>query len=205
MNNAGSGANRQLVGFVNCGAKKRDLPEGGACAAKDLYTSGYFRDRWSYVERFCERRYILSAKHGILEPDEEIETYDASLKPNSDNYIGDEARREWVARVGTQIRTLRHKHAADEVVMLVSRDYIEPLAEDLEHLVRNGVPVHDPFFDLGGLPGQRKWCNEAVAAGDPMLPEINLGESADEGDGELQTETKDVERDREQSSLEGFA
>lgn len=194
----------ELVGLVNCGAKKRDLPEAGTCAAKDLYTSGYFRDRWDYVERFCERGFILSAKHGILEPDEEIETYDAALNPSSEHYIGDQACREWVASVGTQIRSLRHKHFCDEVVVLASRDYIESLAEPLEHLVRDAVPVYDPFFDLGGLPGQRKWCNEAVAAGDPMLPDIDTGES-DDGDDGLQTKTKDVERDGEQSSLEGFA
>ena len=42
-----------------------------------------FRGRCAYVERTCDRWFILSAKHGLLDPDEVVEPYDVALKDAS--------------------------------------------------------------------------------------------------------------------------
>jgi hypothetical protein len=50
-----------------------------AAPAADLYTSPLFLGRRRFVERSCDRWFILSALHGLLRPDEVIEPYDVSL------------------------------------------------------------------------------------------------------------------------------
>lgn len=71
-----------------------------ACAApaQDLYVSALFRGRRRYVERTCGRWFILSALHGVVRPEAELEPYDVTLN--------DASRREreaWVTNVVGQL------------------------------------------------------------------------------------------------------
>lgn len=52
-------------------------------AAADLYVSPLFRGRRRYVERTCDRWFILSAKHGLLGPAERLAPYEETLKGKS--------------------------------------------------------------------------------------------------------------------------
>lgn len=63
------------IGLVGCVSKKRDTP----LPARDLYVSTLFLGRRSAVERTCSRWFILSAKHGLLTPDEVVAPYDQTL------------------------------------------------------------------------------------------------------------------------------
>lgn len=63
------------VGLVGCVKSRRPV----RAPAKDLYTSALFRGRRESVEASCDRWFILSAKHGLLDPDEPIEPYDVRL------------------------------------------------------------------------------------------------------------------------------
>jgi hypothetical protein len=54
---------------------KQDRP----APAKDLYSSALFRGRRAFVESSCDRWFILSAKHGLLAPDDLIGPYDVRL------------------------------------------------------------------------------------------------------------------------------
>lgn len=63
------------VGLVGCVKSKRPRP----APARDLYVSELFRGRRSYVERSCDQWFILSAKHGLIDPDAILEPYDESL------------------------------------------------------------------------------------------------------------------------------
>ena len=67
--------NLMRVGLVGCGKRKRTEKS----LVKDLYTSPLFRKRRWYVERTCYRWYVLSAKHGLLDPLAEIEPYGLRL------------------------------------------------------------------------------------------------------------------------------
>ncbi len=78
------------IGLVGCVKSKRVA----ATAAKDLYTSTLSRGRRRFVERTCARWFVLSAKHGLVEPDQVIEPYDVALRIASRD-----ARRRWSADV----------------------------------------------------------------------------------------------------------
>ena len=70
------------VGLVGCAATKLDRP----APARDLYTSQLFRKASAYAEATCDRWYILSAKHGLIRPDEVIEPYDMTLGANDQRW-----------------------------------------------------------------------------------------------------------------------
>lgn len=67
--------NIAVVGLVGCVKSKLSVPSRAA----DLYTSTLFRGRRAWVETNCDRWYILSAKHGLIGPDEVLAPYDESL------------------------------------------------------------------------------------------------------------------------------
>lgn len=64
------------IGVIACGNNKRST----ACRARDLYIGTIFRANRAWIVRNCERWVILSAKYGVLEPDQVVEPYDATLK-----------------------------------------------------------------------------------------------------------------------------
>ncbi len=74
------------IGLVGCVKKKTVVPR----AAKDLYLSALFLGRQSFVERSCGEWWILSAKHGLVHPDEVLAPYDVTLKD-----AGRPARKDW--------------------------------------------------------------------------------------------------------------
>jgi hypothetical protein len=79
------------IGLVSCSKSKLDRP----APARELYSpSTGFRGRRTFVERSCDRWFILSAKHGVVDPDDVLEPYDQTL-------VGAPiaTKREWAARV----------------------------------------------------------------------------------------------------------
>lgn len=86
---------RQRIGLVGCVKSKR----GSAARAADLYTSALFLGRRRWVEASCSRWYILSAKHGLVAPDEILEPYDETLTTK-----GGRDRRAWADGVLSQLR-----------------------------------------------------------------------------------------------------
>jgi hypothetical protein len=66
----------RLIGLVACSATKLSRPAPGL----EIYTSPLFRKASAYAELTCESWYILSAKHGLLSPDQVIEPYDVKLR-----------------------------------------------------------------------------------------------------------------------------
>lgn len=68
--------------FIGCGKTKLSHP----APARELYTGNLFKQRRAYAERMSAGRpwFILSAKHGLLAPDDVVKPYDltmADLKP----------------------------------------------------------------------------------------------------------------------------
>jgi hypothetical protein len=68
-----------IVGVVSCGSVKLDK----AAPARDLYCGRFFQVCSKFVEPRSDRWIILSAKHGVLDPDEIIDPYDLSLRKMS--------------------------------------------------------------------------------------------------------------------------
>lgn len=82
------------IGLVACGKKKLAT----SAAACDLYQGSLFRKASAYCATTYDRWYILSAKHGLLAPDQVVEPYDLSLKELTLN-----ERQQWATRVLAEI------------------------------------------------------------------------------------------------------
>lgn len=82
------------VGLVACAKTKLCVP----APARDLYQSALFKRASAYCDRTYDRWYILSAKHGLLQPDRVIEPYDKTLKT-----MRKEERQRWADMVFEQI------------------------------------------------------------------------------------------------------
>jgi hypothetical protein len=66
--------------LIGCGKTKANE----ACGARDLYTGSLFSARRAYAERTGCPWWIVSAKHGLVAPDDWLSPYDmtiADLKP----------------------------------------------------------------------------------------------------------------------------
>lgn len=61
--------------LVACSGQKLDH----AAPAKDLYTSDLFKKARAYAEKFGYHWLIVSAKHGLVDPDTVIHPYDETL------------------------------------------------------------------------------------------------------------------------------
>lgn len=104
------------VYLVACVAAKLDH----AAEARDLYISPWFRKARAYVERTGSPWYILSAKHGLLDPGAVIQPYDMTL-----GALGAPARRLWGVRVVDELA--RVVDAAAPLIVLAGRSYRDPL------------------------------------------------------------------------------
>lgn len=95
MRERGEPPGSKTVGLVGCVKMKQSVPS----PAKDLYVSPLFRRQREAVESRCERWFILSAKHGLLDPELTIEPYEEALHGTSRQH-----RRSWSASVLAQLQ-----------------------------------------------------------------------------------------------------
>jgi len=82
------------IGLVGCVKKKHHQPR----PAKDLYQSPLFTGRRNFVEQSCDEWWILSAEHGLVNPNDLLAPYDVTL-----SNAGKEEKERWAARVVTAI------------------------------------------------------------------------------------------------------
>jgi hypothetical protein len=82
------------IGLVGCVKNKLTA----MAEAQDLYVSTLFKGRRRYVEHTCDRWFVLSALHKIVEPSDLLSPYDVSL-------VGarSETRRLWAQETLTAI------------------------------------------------------------------------------------------------------
>lgn len=134
------------VSFVGCAASKADVDE--PIPAQDLYTSTYFRLKQEYAETTCDGWYIISAEHGVLTPDDEIEPYDTTISDLSDYELG-----KWSVRVTRSIATrLSFWNVTTTAVLLMGSAYLDHIDEDdafpgIRHIER-------PFDETSGIGEQ---------------------------------------------------
>ena len=121
------------VGLVGCVKEKR----AGAATAQDLYTSPLFIGRRRYVERTCDEWWILSAEHGLINPQEVIAPYDNTLKNASRR-----DRRAWADRVLRAIEQQIGPSAGDIVEIHAGSDYRDYGL--VIGLLERGVSVENP-------------------------------------------------------------
>jgi hypothetical protein len=141
------GRTRRAV-LVSCGAKKLDHP----APAADLYTSPLFGNARSYAEASGHPWFILSARHGLVEPGTVLEPYDTTLTD-----LTPEEREAWASRV-TRALYLRgfggwgvfEVHAGDGYVRPL-RVALGPIALDIvEPLAGLGIGHRLRWYATGG-------------------------------------------------------
>ncbi len=123
------------LALVACVARK----VGQSSPAKDLYDSDWFHKARRFVEARAWPWRILSAKHGLLDPNEVIAPYEVSLL-----HMAKAARRVWAESVLVALDELVVRHRA--VVVLAGTRYREHLGPALE---TRGVHVEVPLAGMG--------------------------------------------------------
>ncbi|GMV44029.1 MAG: hypothetical protein AMXMBFR64_57450 [Myxococcales bacterium] len=112
-----------------------------AAPARDLYQGQLFRASVAYAEATCDRWYVLSALHHVVDPDEVLEPYERSMadviRSGRGRTVSPDPRTAWATRCRGQLMGHRYVLGArvirgDVVVMLAGRPYAEPLTEWLE-------------------------------------------------------------------------
>lgn len=142
------GKSRRAV-LVSCAASKLDRP----APAADLYTSPLFRAARSHAEASGHPWFILSARHGLVEPGTVLEPYDTRLTD-----LKPDARSAWAGRVA---RALFHRgfggwgvfevHAGDGYARPL-RATLGPIAIDiLEPLAGLGIGQRLRWYATGGV------------------------------------------------------
>ena len=122
--------------LLGCVSKKSRT----ARKAKDLYDSQLFRSRRGYAEATDRPWLILSALHGVVDPEAVLEPYDLALEslPDSERQAwGEEAARAIENRVGSLAERVIEVHAGAAYV-----DAVRPALE------RRGCTVSIPLKGL---------------------------------------------------------
>ena len=116
--------------------------------AKDLYTSAWFLKARRYVEAQGTPWFILSAKHGLLHPDQLTSPYELTL-----NEMGVVERRAWALQV---LEVLLPQLDRDSTVTFLAgqryREYLTPILEAA------GVEVRVPMSGLA-IGRQLAWLD----------------------------------------------
>ena len=141
------------IGLVGCVKSKLDT----AAPAQDLYTSPLFLRRREWVERTCDRWFILSALHGLVEPDQELKPYDLALSD-----VGRAERREWSegvtraldAAVGPLDDHVFELHAGDAYVDFGLAEGLEKRGATIERPM-SGLTLGQQLAAYGGIGVER--------------------------------------------------
>ncbi len=137
------------VQLLSCVGRKRSVP----APARDLYTSSWFRKARNYADSTGQPWFVLSAKHGLVHPDQVVAPYDLTL-----NAIPKPGRCEWASRVLAQLGP--HLDGVDSVVILAGRRYREFLEPSLRG---RGLAVCVPMEGMR-IGEQLRWLTGMCAA-----------------------------------------
>ena len=143
--------------LVGCVKKKLEVP----ARAKDLYVSALFRKERAYAEESGAPWFVLSAEHGLVDPEAVLEPYDLRLSKTSRDY-----RRSWGTRVVDQLRSAAGPLDGKTIELHAGAAYTDAIRELLS---AEGATVVEP---LAGLPmGARlAWYGSVSAPESPVPP-----------------------------------
>jgi cytoplasmic iron level regulating protein YaaA (DUF328/UPF0246 family) len=137
------------LALVSCGKGKR----AERSKARDLYIGDLFVKTRDYVERNYDNWIILSALHGPISPDKEIEPYDYTLLGKDHN-----EQKEWAEQI---FQFITNSYSKNTSIKLFAgreyRKYIQPLLEEA------GYVVEVPLKGLG-IGQQKSWLKGRLGA-----------------------------------------
>ena len=120
--------------LVSCVGKKVLAPT----KARDLYVSDWFKKARQYVENTRDPWYILSAEHGLVDPDTVIAPYEKTL-----NTMGISERRAWAMRVVDRMQVTLPD--CEKIVVFAGARYREFL---IDYLRKRAPSVEIPLEGL---------------------------------------------------------
>ena len=130
------------IGLISCVSLKQKQES----KAIDLYISPLFIKSKEYALKRLDRFFILSAKHGLLSPEEKISPYDLTLKNMDKN-----ERMKWSNNVYKNLITKINKK--DSLVFLAGENYREYLEPKLK---ADGFNVASPLYKMS-IGEQLQW------------------------------------------------
>jgi len=140
------------LGLVSCSKSKTSY----RCAAREMYqTSDLFRKAYGYAIKHYDYVVILSAKYGLLLPDDEIDPYDLTLLS-----MTVAQQKEWAERTHTQMKSKLPMNEISEAFFHSGLAYRKYQTELLEF---NGVKCVAPLKGLD-LWKQKAWYLKAQEA-----------------------------------------
>ncbi|QLG62327.1 DUF6884 domain-containing protein [Halorarum salinum] len=128
--------------------------------AAEAYDTEFFRLKREFARRSYDEWLVLSAAHGLVEPDEVIERDEvdfADVKP------AEGAR--WAMETVSELAALVRRNEFEEVAVLASRPVRETLVErgGLEsRMAAAGARTVEPLAGLGDEDRQRNWLAEQL-------------------------------------------
>ena len=131
-----------IVGLVACCSKKEDKKT----KAVDMYKSTLFTSSMKYLKKRCDKIYILSAKYGLVELDNEIDVYNVTL-----NKINSKNRLLWSNNVIVELRK-KVDLEKDTFIILAGLKY-------REHIIKYIKSYNIPMSGLG-IGKQLKFLKE---------------------------------------------
>jgi len=140
----------RTIVLVSCVKSKRSQPS----PAKDLYCSTLFDAQRGYAEATADQWFILSAEHGLLDPETRIAPYEKTLKgaPVAE-------KRAWTDRVWAALQG--RTEPSDVIVITAGEDYCRHLMPLLQ---KRGHEVQRPLkgLALGFQPGRLRELTAAA-------------------------------------------
>lgn len=137
----------QRICLVACAKTKRESKS----LAKELYVSSLFHKSSEYAQRNSDKWYILSAKHGLLNPYDVIAPYEQTL-----NNMGVSERRIWSNKVLNQLLQIANSNS--EIIFLAGIKYRELL---IPNLSERGYNISVPLKGLS-IGNQLKWLKRQL-------------------------------------------
>ena len=178
--------------FILAGCVKTKLP--GRHRARNLYRSDLFLGRRRYAESQGVPWFILSAKYGLLAPDDEVDSYDVALIELSPN-----ERAEWVRRVLAEIDRRLGLLSGKTVEIHAGFEYREyGLKRGLES---RGAKVVVPL-EHAGIGQQLAWYKAFVAPNEAFRQESGVSPPQDRPPKNARGLAKAITRDFFQGALD---
>ena len=136
------------LGLISCTKSKQDYE----CAAYEMYsTSDLFRKAYCYALNTYDFVAILSAKYGLLFPDDIIKPYDLTL-----NTMRSQQRKEWAKTVFYQMQNRLRLEDFDKIFFHAGKKYREHLIPKLENI---GIQCEIPLQHLS-IGKQKEWYKQ---------------------------------------------
>lgn len=138
----------KTLGLISCTKKKQNYP----CKASEMYSAS---DLFSKAYAYCKKNYdqiaILSAKYGLVFPDDVIEPYNLTL-----NKMSTEEVKAWSERVFKQMQDRIDLSGIGVVFFHAGNNYRKHLIPKLQSL---GIGCIVPLGNLG-IGKQLRWYKE---------------------------------------------